>query len=66
MSQPEPPSGFLSFLRAMFGTNAIFVVEHVDPRSFELCDNPSCVGCVEERKRRMAEYNRRVARSSQN
>lgn len=66
MSQPEPPPELLAFLRAMFGTDAIFVVEPVDLRSLELCDNPSCIGCVEERKRRMAEYNRRVARSSPN
>ncbi len=61
MSQPEPPPEFLAFIRALFGADAIIEIE-----SLELCDNPSCIGCVEERKRRMAEYNRRVARSSRN
>lgn len=66
MSQPEPPPEFLAFLRAMFGVDEIVIVERRDPVGFEPCDDPQCAVCPDVRKRRMAEYNRRVARSSQN
>ena len=66
MSQPEPSPEFLAFIRAMFGVDAVFEVESFNVRDLPLCDNPDCLGCVDERKRRTAEYNRRVARSTRN
>lgn len=59
----QPPLEVLAFLRALFGVAAIIEVETFD---VQFCDDPACPFCVERRKRRMAEYNRRVARSSRN
>ena len=63
MSQYEPSPEVLAFIRALFGVDAVIEVETFD---VQLCDDPGCVFCVEQRKRLMAERNRRIARSSPN